>query len=427
MTIQDYPNKKYTEMMYRFAIYSLAVAIFFINISVSVCDIFYLMAVLFLVLAGNYRQTFRDIFARQVTWWLLALAAFYIVGMFYSVAPMHDVLHDLYKHYWIIATVLLIPLFRSSKDQDFIMLSFLIGMAFVMFLSYLEYIEMLTKHINVIRYFHLKHIDYSAVFRTHIQQGFFLAFASGLWLYQFYNRFGKWRWINFALFVLASINVVFISSGRTGYLTYIVVMCIVNGYHFGFKRLPLIAFIFTLLVGMALLLPTGASKRLHESIHNFYLYKMGETENTDGLRVAMFFNGIKLIKQRPLFGYGTGGFGTAYSRLSPEEIHASGMQRWSSENTYINFTVQFGLIGLLFLSAFMIYLWRCSYSMDVKHRIIFQAFLLAFLFGGLTTAFFTSSFSKHMLSLMIAACCSRIRMRRNIKSFSNVVEVSSLS
>nr|MCH9769410.1 O-antigen ligase family protein [Gammaproteobacteria bacterium] len=390
-------QSNYTRNVYQCAGLSLGMALFFMNISVTLCSIFYILALGLALAGGSYRHYFSEVINNPISRWMLGLFALLMICSSYSTGNWQHIRHDLLRHLWLLTTPLLIPLFYKNKTRHFLLNFLLAGMSIVMVLSYLGHWHILSAHSSIAKTLHMYRNNPSDVFQGHIVENFLMAFASGLWLYKFYYQPNRWRWLNGLLFILASSNVIFISTGRTGYIVYIALFLLLSLYRFGWRKFIYFILMLAAQFGLAIILPTGLATRVHNSEHHYQLYQHAKsptkaTSNADSQRVEMLFNDLRLIKKRPWFGYGTGGFGSAYATLPAKDMQMAGMQPWSSEFTLLNVAVEFGLIGALLFLSFFAYLVYCSFRLEEKTKIIFQGFLLIFLIGSCFTAFFSTTF-----------------------------------
>ncbi|MCK9230065.1 MAG: O-antigen ligase family protein [Syntrophales bacterium] len=162
-----------------------------------------------------------------------------------------------------------------------------------------------------------------------------------------------------------SLNIVLITHGRSGYLTLIVL--IMAFIFFGAPKKTKLLFMLpapVLIVSLLLISPV-AHDRVFDGIDELKTYEQAPMPTNMGYRVIAWKNTITLLKrcEHPFFGYGTGGFETAYAGLMNEK-QIEGKRRWQDEpihdphNQYLIILVDYGLAGLglflLFIGAFFI-------------------------------------------------------------------------
>jgi len=81
------------------------------------------------------------------------------------------------------------------------------------------------------------------------------------------------------------------------------------------------------------------------------------------------------------------------------------------ENIYLNFLLEFGIFGLLVLIVAIGMQIKTSFALPSQHRYLFQAVLIAILFGGCFNSFFVSFIPAHLYALFSALCLSALPTR----------------
>lgn len=388
----------------KMGLYSLALAFFCLPISVSAFSLAYAFSALVVLFSGQWKQKWQKISQNPLTYWLWALGALLLIGALYSAGKTHFIQHDLYKHLWVFLTPLFFWLFATEQDRRFVLNAFLVSISAVLLLSYLKFFHWIPWQNKLIDVLHLNKVGAQAtVFQSHISQSFFLALASGCWFYRFYEEDKNKVW--YALLTLAAtFNIFFLNSGRTGYIAYILIMLFLFYQLLSVKKF----IVSSLLLFVIVLFAFSTSTMLHDRVAS--IGKNAKVQGTSvGLRVAMLENGWKIFKKRPWFGYGTGGFSAGYAALSSADIAKtktnpldSGLLQYTLENTFLNIMIEYGLVGLLFLLSFIVALYVYAGRLSAPYPILMRAFLLIFFAGAMATAFFASSFSKSLFSIMLA-------------------------
>ena len=164
--------------------------------------------------------------------------------------------------------------------------------------------------------------------------------------------------------------------GRTGQLLIFMLFCLFCWQQFksNFKYLIMSGLLLLVVVGGITLLPSSfavrgeiAKNELQHFIERDHVV-MPHTSSV-GLRLLMAHNSLELIKQKPLFGWGTGSFKAAYSRFVPYENIDKQEDRANPHNQYLLVAVELGIVGLLALLYFFVSLAReflKSDSLDAK-------------------------------------------------------------
>lgn len=129
-------------------------------------------------------------------------------------------------------------------------------------------------------------------------------------------------------------------------------------------------------IGVVAILVLGVSIKktyVYNKLVKGSLWELTDNVATEGLdskkvgdsRMARWKVAMNLIKQKPIFGYGTG---TERKRLT-EAYRQRGMevsyeQQFNSHNQYLGYAIDFGVFGLLFLCVFLF----TNMTLAIKHR-----------------------------------------------------------
>jgi len=195
----------------------------------------------------------------------------------------------------------------------------------------------------------------------------------------------SWRYVLVFLACLATLNVLFMVGGRTGYV--ILAMLAVYGFYVWKGgcglALALVAILAAGAVGMAL--SPHFSMRVGEVVSDVRQWKAGEGARTSqGLRLDWYRVSLELIAERPLTGYGTGGFASATKqRLAGSNIVTVA----NPHNEYLLLAVQLGLMGPLLLGALFVVAWKAAAKLSPRHQHLLRALVVAMAGGCLFNSF----------------------------------------
>ncbi|OGR10460.1 MAG: O-antigen polymerase [Desulfobacula sp. GWF2_41_7] len=274
--------------------------------------------------------------------------------------------------------------FKDKKNSFAFWFSFALAMFITLILSYLLRFGMLPG------FMHIKGgpLD-SSVFLNHIAQNIFMAFIA--FMAAVNARFAiqyqkKILWGVFSL--LCVFNVLFMVEGRTGHL----IAGVLFVYYFiSWDRIKsfIIAGFVLLLIGLfAWVAPSNSlvlrAKTVIEEINAWEYGKPASIESSSGLRLEFYINSLKLIKNNPVWGTGTGSFEKTYT----DSIKNTGMHPTDNpHNEYLMTTTQFGLIGLLALLCFFGIQWHSAkFFEDSQQTIISRGFVLTILFACMVSS-----------------------------------------
>jgi O-antigen ligase len=206
--------------------------------------------------------------------------------------------------------------------------------------------------------FHITPDDAYTPFKHRITHSFLMAF--GAYLFALKARLSRRRpvFILFALLSIAALgNVLFIVSGRTGYVVALVLGAYFLIVGWRWRGVAVAAVVLLVLCGAVYLMPSSIPhQRLSVMAEEMTKWQPGRPETTSvGYRLEFYRNSLLLIGEHPLFGAGTGGFTGAYASL----VKGTGMEASvNPHNEYLMVTVQLGFVGLLLMLWLFITQWR---------------------------------------------------------------------
>lgn len=231
--------------------------------------------------------------------------------------------------------------------------------------------------------------------RNHITQGAFLVFASMFavgrgWpalLGQSKSPVQGLTWSLLAVFYLVP---VFLIQGRSGYLLALLggIFWVVFGL---FKLRGWSRFLAPLLVIAVLGALVYSSpyffKRSYQAVDDVVRYSQTGEQTSQGERIRFWRAGLTLAAERPLIGYGAGGYAQAYSELKsePESLRSSRSQPHSE---YVIVLVQGGVVGFALLVFIAILSMRSvSRTLDSQEEAaIFGVALLFWIYASFNSA-----------------------------------------
>lgn len=229
----------------------------------------------------------------------------------------------------------------------------------------------------------------SNVFLNHIAQNLFMAYMAFLAAVQARAAKGYGQRILWAVFsLLALVNVFFMVGGMTGHL----VAGVLFLYFFlswgRTKSLIAAGSVLLILVGFAWINPSNSiflrSQRMIEEIKAWEYGKKASGQSSSGLRLEFYTNTVKIIKENPVWGTGTGGFENAYQQLTEK----TGMNPTDNpHNEYLMMTAQFGFAGLAALLGFFLAQWRSAgFLGSPGQTVAARGFVLAIVFAAMVSS-----------------------------------------
>jgi len=281
--------------------------------------------------------------------------AFYIVlsiGVFYSIASWNDAL-SMWGGW---RKLLMLPLAMALFDEPRWKLRFvhvLVGVSAVCALA--SYYGWLTHTL-----FPMPEPEFGIIIRNHATQGMIFgvaAFAAAALALHPGSSAAK-RSLLGACALLLITNIALVTSGRSGYI--VLLACsfvLVAGWLFTSRKVTaktvlLAVGAFGLIVAI-LALSSPSRQRITQAIEEVQTYRQAQDVTSMGIRMFFWKNTIPMIKERPLFGYGTGAFKAAYQRQINGQAGVAATFTSDPHNQFLKIAAEHGLIGL---AVFLIFL-----------------------------------------------------------------------
>ena len=351
---------------------------FSIPISTAADNILLYLALLFLLLGGNYRLKLRSIVDNPVAVAALLLVGALLVGGLYGDANWDDA-----QHYWrksapLLAIAFLIPLFHDKSSREYALTGFMLAMALTLFLSCVIATGWFADH----GWFQGS-VDNAFVFKLHITQNVFMAFfALALALKAKHAAVPAWRLAYAAAALLAAYNVLFMVGGRTGYVVLAVLLAYFCFRWRRWKGLVLALLVGISVAGVGYLASDTLRERVDLVIHETAAWQLGQgATSSSGLRMDYYNNSLRIIRDHPIFGVGTGGFEKAYA----EKIQGTRMAPSNNpHNQYLLISVQLGIVGLGLMLYLFFQQWRSATRLpSVFEQELARGMLLTIMSGSL--------------------------------------------
>jgi O-antigen ligase len=207
-------------------------------------------------------------------------------------------------------------------------------------------------------------------------------------------------------FLAISYDIFFILNTRTGWLIFIALTVLFFFQYFSIKK-QLIFYVLSVFLLIGIFNTSHSVRdRVDLTIRDFQEYDAAKqnSHTSLGLRLDWYQNSIELIKEKPVFGYGTGGYGIAQNALvegTTTELSTD------PHNEFLLTTVQIGFVGLFVLLALFIdpilrsfKLIRCK---EDAAAFALQATVLFLFIGCFLNSWLLSSIPSHIFAFLIAA------------------------
>lgn len=329
---------------------SAVAAVAAISFSTALTSIFCALMLVSWISSGRAWSTLLDSLRQPIGVALAIFLGVVALGMLHGPVGIGDRFEALWGWRKLFYAVILLGLFAEERWKYYFVIAFLSIACIGFGLSYISWLEW----VSVYRW-----SDPGIVFQNHSTQGMVFALAVLCCHQLISNVSRRFRFYLLLFGVLFALNVVFISSGRSGYLALAVVGAIIGISRFGYRRLPLLAVAAAGAVAIAILISPVLKERVNLAVHEVTNFEPTLGLTSIGFRLVTYENSAELIAEKPLLGYGTGSFGTVYS------AHVAGKYSdWRAKGTtdphnqYLFIWVENGMIGVLAFLGFLVLAFR---------------------------------------------------------------------
>lgn len=330
----------------------IAVALgFSIPVSTAADGVLVAALVLCWTASGGFREKWEAVRGNAVALAACGLLLLHVVGSAYGPATRGEVLQDLEKA----ATLLLVPVLVSLRPgAEWLrraLGAFLVALALTLVLSFLLWFDLLPAADFI------KGFPYDpVVFKKKIAHGYFMAY--GAFVAALAARETAGARVRAALWLfagLAAFNVLFMVWGRTGQLALLALALYYLVRAYGPRGVAAAALVGAAIAVTAYVVPSSSLHvRALATFHEFRDWRAGAPDRLANSRLEAWSNSLRVIRDHPFVGVGTGGFAAAYAA----QVRGTSMPPLEQpENQYVLTTVQFGVLGLAALLALFALQW----------------------------------------------------------------------
>ncbi|HKJ64413.1 MAG TPA: O-antigen ligase family protein [Desulfopila sp.] len=367
------------------AIYSTIATCLVLPFSSSLLSLFSILTILFWLLSGKMKLLPAVVRNNPVALLAVILLALFLIGLAYTSADLDHALGVLKKYRELIFIPLLITLLKDNPvGRKNCAYSFIAGCIILMLASYAMYFSLLpaAKYGNSLIY--------------HITHSYFMAILAYWSLHKSIDSY-QYRYFWIVVFLLALVNLFYIAPGRTGMAVFLFLMIL-----FLLQRLSLLQqiiglLLLTLVLSLTFWTSENFSTRSTMALKEIQNYEYGASRTSMGMRFDWWLDSLKLIREKPLFGHGTGAFTHEHDRL------IEGTETMPTDNPhseYLFIAVQLGVVGLaLFLLLLFIQLLEAR-KLKKCDRIFMQGVVVAMAAGCIMNSFLFDSHQGHFWAFL---------------------------
>lgn len=389
-------KNKFEHFFLQLAIYSTALTCFFIPLSTSLLGIFSGITMLCWLISGRC----KNVFSLQKTYphsaAALLLFALFCLGVVYSPVTLEVALDTLKKYRELLfIPVILSIVYNKPKEATLALNSFAAGMIILLCLSYMISFGFFPSLQSRTGESHIYHITHS----------FFMAILA-FWSIHKFSITSRTTYFWLLIFLLASINLAFITPGRTGMLIYAILTVVYLSQKLSVLKFALAMVITSMVFGAGYRYSDNIHTRLNAAVSEIQHYNPGKEKTSMGMRLDWYQNSIALIEQKPILGHGTGAFSHAQDQLIKNTltVHTD-----NPHNEYLFIGTQLGITGLLlFLTMFGMQFYS-SFKLSPFNRYMAQGVIVSMMAGCLMNSFLFDSMEGHFYAFTIALLLSPVQ------------------
>ena len=371
---------------------------FVMPLSNSLKSIFLVCSIIAILVTPAYNKYLFDAFS---TLWGKAAIAFFtfiLIACFWSEAPYSMRWMVVGKYFKVIYLPIFTAGFINAQTRKWSINSYLLAIFITCIISFL-------KSINVIP----PGGDPGEVFYNHIVTGFLVALGAYLsGLYAFETK--GWPRILYVLMVcLTTYQVLFINTGRTGYIIYCILAALLLMQKLSIKKALLAVVIFSALIALAYTASNTMQLRVHDLLKDIKQLQHNNENTSLGYRIQFHSYAKALFESHPLIGIGTGGFKYRFATDNP--VPAWGLELTDPHSQYWMMLAEQGLIGLLLLLFFLASLFMSAFKLT-ETRPILLGILISFCIGALSDTILCYSAAGYALVFMSALALGELLEKR---------------
>lgn len=339
----------------------IAVAIgFSIPISTALDNVLVAAFVVCWLASGEYRRKLAAV--RENPFALAAIGFFllHVAGAAYSTGSRGEILHALDKASVLLLVPLLISLEPGVEWLRRALFALLAALGLTLLLSFPVWLGLMPEAGFV------KGFSYDpVVFKKKITHSVLMAYgAFALAIAAREAVSPGWRMALAFAAGLAAFNVLFMVWGRTGQLLVLALLFYLALSWFRWWGLLAAAVAGLAIGGAAALTPSSSlHQRTLTTLQEIEDWRAGKPPTLANKRLETWSNSLALVRERPFFGFGTGGFVSAYVK----QVEGTRMEPAAhAENQYLYTAVQLGVLGLVALVGLFALQWRSAARLPTR-------------------------------------------------------------
>jgi len=365
-----------------------------------------IVAAFFSLLATGFKNLFRCWKSYNLFYFLMALIVILFIEVFYNSFSRAFAWHEFKKYAGnFFLALLVLPVFFAEKYRK----RLLSWMVIVAFITSIFWASCLYFKFNLL---FGKPIIPNII--SKIPWSYFLALSAFLLAHQICEN-PKKRVYKILVLIWFFYCLFFISNERSGMIVGLLLAIVLSFQRFKTRYAILSLFLVPLIAISLYFISPMVHRGVVLGYHDIQAFKKGELRTSWGLRLAFAQNSFHLIKERPVFGYGTGAFPYAYQTTKGPTL-SQGSMLGDPHNTYLHLWVEIGIIGLCVFLLFLFSLWAQAKKLPQMERFLIQGLVLSFsTMCFLVSALLRQRIEVLFLLLMIVGIASYRTAQKNVR------------
>lgn len=384
----------FQELSFRTGIWFALGVGFAIPVSTSLTSAFSLGVLVCWFLSGQYRVTFKLLRTYPVATVSLILFCTLAAGLLYTPQTFKLATRNLFKYRQFLMIPIYLSFFLDSRARLRGIRMFELGLILTLAISMCLWLFGIE--------WDIRSHDH-AIFKNRITQNILMSFLVYLSAWRFLaNPRQAWPWG--VLSLIATVNVLLIVPGRSGYLAVGILIVVLMYQKLGYKGI-VPAGVGVLIIGLVCYQASGRFQRridlVFSEIKNYH--QTQDHASGVNLRIEFLENGLQLAGASPIFGSGTGSFAPRYRELAEQQEQ---MVTENPHNEYIMLLVQNGALGMgLFLLLFW-FSWHSARGGTGLESSLTQAVVGVYLIGCLVNSLMLDTTEGGLFGYLIGLTCA---------------------
>lgn len=367
----------------------LAAMLFFVPVSTSFRAIFMLTATGLIVALAAYRPLILA--SLKTSWAGLAIVFFLlsVLALFWTTAQHHEYMPIISKYSKLLYLPILAAGFAMPRARDWGIKAYLLAILLTCVLSLLKSWQWISMHHDN---------DPGHIFHDHIMTGFLVAYGAYLAAVKAYQ---SRKWSYYVLTVLFSYQVLFVNTGRTGYILYALLVGLFCLQFFSLRQA-----LIGLLTGIAALVTVYTLSPvmrvgLDALAMDVQQYQMNQKDTSLGFRFQFHRYAHQLFAKSPIWGQGTGSFTHQFSVDQP--IPSWGPSLLEPHSQYWLIAAEQGGLGLA-LYLFLLFSMAWAVRTQSGYRPVMLGLLACIAAASFTDSMLLYGATGYLLVAMGALC-----------------------